>query len=542
MAANIWKGRQRISPSADFSARLDSWVDSVTGVEINSRIDAKNRLIKAKESGARSLSFAGLYLSSIPDELEELTNLSVLDLSNNWLGTPHEETSNLAILGKITNLQQLDLSNNALTKIPAGIGNLAKMQILNLSNNEITIIDPAEIRELNEIRTLDLFQNKLTDFPRECLIPLDEDEESNDNPNTDHNNYCTIFYIPEKRQINLKNNKIGTFNAQSLSSVASLKMVDLEVKLLNYEELETPEKEALVDAIADEILIHSPSEERKKELKEFLQSDGLDNFKHFLSRCHYATNWVTNNDQMTECLFRAVDRMSRDEEIKIKFEEFAASAFEGNNRRIELAFVKMQFHLDIPAKEIDQMNEEEFYDYAKQETIIKFLSDSAEKYSVEHNHDDFSKYLTLTRYLHSAPALGLELKDAGLTQPLTLQQDSYQKRTNRLKESFFTSDENRVAAHIYESDTLRQHPLVKEVIEQTTNKRTEEGSANAEEFQTLRLEFTSNIQKAFRDRGITTLEFTPTSPGETIAKPSASTAKQEVHSDLRRKESISSLQ
>ena len=125
---------------------------------------------------------------TIPAELGDLTELTHLDLSNNWCdrgrlkrdppgltgGIPGE-------LGNLANLEVLNLSQNGLTgNIPDALGNLANLQILNLSENrqktglvswtgglEGTV--PDNLSELDNLRELRLNNNLLTGDIRKVL-------------------------------------------------------------------------------------------------------------------------------------------------------------------------------------------------------------------------------------------------------------------------------------------------------------------------------------------------------------------------------------
>jgi internalin A len=99
-------------------------------------------------------------LTSLPAEIGQLTNLTMLDLSNNQL------TSLPAEIGQLTNLTMLDLSNNQLTSLPAEIGQLTNLTMLDLSNNQLTSL-PAEIGQLTNLTMLDLRHNQLTSLPAE---------------------------------------------------------------------------------------------------------------------------------------------------------------------------------------------------------------------------------------------------------------------------------------------------------------------------------------------------------------------------------------
>lgn len=78
---------------------------------------------------------------SLPAEIRHLSNLQVLNISNNKMtGLPAE-------LGQLSKLRILNASNNQLTGIPHELGNLRNLEVLNLSGNDISEFDLNDIRK-----------------------------------------------------------------------------------------------------------------------------------------------------------------------------------------------------------------------------------------------------------------------------------------------------------------------------------------------------------------------------------------------------------
>ena len=119
---------------------------------------------------------------AIPAELGDLTNLTIFYLHNNELSGPipaelgnlrdltrfylhtNELTGSIpAELGDLTNLTILYLSNNKLTgPVPAELGNLTALTLLYLNGNKLTGPIPAELGNLTNLTILYLSNNKLT--------------------------------------------------------------------------------------------------------------------------------------------------------------------------------------------------------------------------------------------------------------------------------------------------------------------------------------------------------------------------------------------
>ncbi len=96
----------------------------------------------------------------LPPELSQLTNLTLLDLSNNQLKALPPE------LSQLTNLSVLHLSNNQLTVLPSELSRLLNLTELYLSNNQLTVIPPA-FNQLTNLRRLYFRRNQLRVLPPE---------------------------------------------------------------------------------------------------------------------------------------------------------------------------------------------------------------------------------------------------------------------------------------------------------------------------------------------------------------------------------------
>ena len=164
-------GGQRWTRSTNWlsPAPLGSWFGVKT--------DSYGRVVELNLSGN------GLR-DNLSPKIRNLTKLTCLNLSNNYLGEPVAGSKrawngvlmlflghNRRVarseglpqeLGSITDLHVLDLSHNSYRwEIPSTLGNLTRLRMLDLSNNRITGGIPEELGNLTELRVLNLSYNRL---------------------------------------------------------------------------------------------------------------------------------------------------------------------------------------------------------------------------------------------------------------------------------------------------------------------------------------------------------------------------------------------
>ena len=110
--------------------------------------------MRVREIVLRSRSLGG----EIPTELSRLTELRVLDMSDNGL------TGEIpAELGESENLERLDLSRNYLSgEMPAELGELSILTFLSLEANSLEGEIPPELRQLTDLERLLLNHNQFT--------------------------------------------------------------------------------------------------------------------------------------------------------------------------------------------------------------------------------------------------------------------------------------------------------------------------------------------------------------------------------------------
>lgn len=121
------------------AAKLAAEQLSNTGVSATGpKIEIYNGISVAKNT--RSLDLSGRGLSgSLKAEIRQLTELEVLDISNNnFTGLPAE-------IGQLSNLKVLNVANNPLTGLPYEIGNLSKLEQFDLLGTNYAEADLAII-------------------------------------------------------------------------------------------------------------------------------------------------------------------------------------------------------------------------------------------------------------------------------------------------------------------------------------------------------------------------------------------------------------
>lgn len=109
----------------------------------------------------RVLHLRSTSLSQLPAQLNHLTSLTELDVSDNLISKlPPNLDAQLP-----PSLQVFDLSNNKLTSLPDSIGAMAELRVLNLSRNKLLKL-PSSVGKLEKLETLDVEGNDLADPPR----------------------------------------------------------------------------------------------------------------------------------------------------------------------------------------------------------------------------------------------------------------------------------------------------------------------------------------------------------------------------------------
>lgn len=123
--------------------------------------------------GLEMLDAHGNQLSTLPIGLRRLGNLRTLNLSKNMIGFDC-----FHVLAHLRNLRELRLASNQLAgALPVEIGDLSNLQILDISNNALVSL-PRSLANLHNLQRLFLSSNKLnqlnlTCIPARALVTLD---------------------------------------------------------------------------------------------------------------------------------------------------------------------------------------------------------------------------------------------------------------------------------------------------------------------------------------------------------------------------------
>ncbi|CAH1251184.1 LRRIQ4 [Branchiostoma lanceolatum] len=117
-----------------------------------------NRQPERTVSGLLYLDLSKQGLTSIPEEVFDITDLEVLDVSNNKL------TSIPEAIGRLQKLYRLDADGNMLTSLPQAIGSLKKLTQLYIDDNQLTEVPPG-VCSLSDLEVLGIGGNRLSTLP-----------------------------------------------------------------------------------------------------------------------------------------------------------------------------------------------------------------------------------------------------------------------------------------------------------------------------------------------------------------------------------------
>jgi hypothetical protein len=302
-------------------------------------------------------------------------------------------------------------------------------------------------------------------------------------------------------------------------------------------------RESSATGIIGKIIAKAPAGKRK-ELQDFLQSENLsDFFKEFLSECPRTRGWKNKEALMTQGLLNIVDQMSQNQALKTKCEILAETALGSCEDRVTLAFLQMQLAINLSGKELQNMSISEVYDYAKQESLMNFLTNKAEAKILQIEDfkrgigeaeasriikDEIEIYLA---YLQIGQELGLKMQASDMLYQACSHVSNEELQS--AKQEFLAADQNqRIASHIYNDDYLKQHVFVKSIIEEVGNRA--EFNADSEQSENdldaVYLNRIKNLQQSFITTVISEIsseiEKAFVSPGHSVISPRASSTNQ----------------
>ncbi|NXK51769.1 LRC40 protein, partial [Chauna torquata] len=118
------------------------------------------RIVELKDSVC-DVNFGFNKISTISLELCMLHKLTHLDIRNNFLTSLPEE------MEALTTLQVINLSFNRFKVFPSVLYHILALETILLSNNQVGSIDPLQLKKMDKLGTLDLQNNDLLQVPPE---------------------------------------------------------------------------------------------------------------------------------------------------------------------------------------------------------------------------------------------------------------------------------------------------------------------------------------------------------------------------------------
>ncbi|TGZ82333.1 L domain-like protein [Ascodesmis nigricans] len=170
----VYKMYESTEDDLDDNGDEPKWYESVDLTRI---LLADNEITElgdelAQHFGAvASIDLHNNLLSSLPGNFSTLTELTVLNLTNNKL-----DNSALDVIFRIPTLTDLKLAKNNLSgPLPSSIGELGALESLELQENQITTL-PASLGSLPRLRLLNASKNALSTIPVDALTrcPIQE--------------------------------------------------------------------------------------------------------------------------------------------------------------------------------------------------------------------------------------------------------------------------------------------------------------------------------------------------------------------------------
>lgn len=145
VAAGAWWGGKNFSSSPAATDEEGTYQKTIESAK-----DAVNQVSQKTEEQVEKTITGSSKMVTVYDGISVAEGSETLNVAGKGL------TGSLkAEVRQLTNLRELNLSNNKFTGVPAEVGQLSKLEVLNLSQNPITGL-PYEIGNLKNLKTLDL--------------------------------------------------------------------------------------------------------------------------------------------------------------------------------------------------------------------------------------------------------------------------------------------------------------------------------------------------------------------------------------------------
>ena len=157
----FWKKHFSTRIKSNFLTTIPNWIGQLSNL---SSLDISYNQLSALPEGIgqlsnlSSLSIHNNQLTALPDWIGQLSNLSSLDISYNQLSALPDW------IGQLSNLSSLDISYNQLSALPDWIGQLSNLSSLNIAGNQLSAL-PDWIGQLSNLSSLNIAGNQLSALP-----------------------------------------------------------------------------------------------------------------------------------------------------------------------------------------------------------------------------------------------------------------------------------------------------------------------------------------------------------------------------------------